>query len=1812
MNQINKRISSQSEMSKISDDPVNLVAALGYRSNLAEIKQYQENLTYGETLVNSSDNSLSQIKDAVMRAKLLTLQGINGSLTADGRESASVEIAQLYEQIVVLSNTQINDKYLFGGFRTMGYTDTEPAPFMDGYLDGHRINGQILGTMNENLTGTVDNSADITAGDLIINGVDIADEYGSWINGTNFTTIDEKLTGTVDNGQDIDAVNDLMINGVSIGVVDLTVGDTDGLNMESAFNFKNAVDANTYGSATMNVDLTTLSYSTDPTDIATSDGIISFTLNGTAISVAVTNGDAAAVTNAALVAAVNAQTTVTGVEADIGNTTNGAANDTLILKNNTVGDDTAITIGAFNNTAADTDVALATQGADDFHNTGQVSISADNSFALTTTPTGPPADDSILDFLGLGGGNKGFVDEANDDELVYGPRLTATDLEIVSSGVTTAVAAAADDTISTMYADTSAAAKVIAINTDTATHGVTATAVPAEIEAGSAVSAGFMRSGDLVINDVDIFSSTTLISSADTDDVLLDAINNATGTGVTATRDGNGVLTIIADDGRNVHIATTANGENISHLNSGAANTPESKVYFGSLRLNSSDGFTLQSQTLPGLDAPGLTSLGMDGGEATTSIVGDANNDGVIVAVDGIDLTVATAPNGLNMESAYNLWEALNTSTISSQTDVTASLTTLYAGGAATANAAANQEISFDLNNTHIVVDVSVETAAEVVTSTIAAINAESDRTGVSAFLGDGTNGGAAGVIALKNIVPGDASAITIANIVPAAGGGDPGLVEGSYTATMDEFHNTGEISLSTTDAMVITTSAADDTILDLIGLGGGSVGFLDEAADGTLTYGAGLATGDLKINGISIGAATDDGNSDVFATASADAKANAINALSSQTGVTAEAVPVYHFGSAVEAGTEASMLTGTVDNTTQLLSGNLYINDKDVAQILGQQSRLVGQIATTNISDLVADDFLINSTDIGAVDLDDATFLVNGIGLNMEGAANMKTAVNLQTGVTNVTAGLTTLHHSGVAATGGVASSVSLYLNGEYISFTTTPDPATDAEMAQQTVSAINAVKDDSGVEAVVGDGTNGGAANEIVLRNVTDGDESNIVITGLSESGPASTGLSNVVQVLDATHNTGEITLTATADYTITTSMTSPTPPTEPDDSILDLVGLGGGAGTTTIPNDEADDGKLSVARFMIDLVEDATYGVNMQSAYNLREALNDTQVQSETEVTAKLTTLYAGSAATADISGAGGTIAFQLNGAAVSVSIPANSTAAQVADLVVDAVNAVSADTGVEAVVGSGSNGGVANSVVLNNSVEGDETDIVIANLTGPASPPGPASGLTAGTYEADATHNTGTLSYASESAFTLTSPSNPFDDDILAIIGLDGGEDETGIDDDSAGDGSISYGSTPEYLASGDLIINGVDIFSSATAISDNDKYNVLMDAINAKTSQTGITATRDNGGRILLTASDGRNLHIETSALGEKVTNLNDASPSNPQYNRVYFGSVQLKSDNRFILETTPTATSSYETGLAAIGMAGGESVTGEADDISGDGRIDVFSVKEKEGSIRYAGDRENDLDIKIGKRSTLTVSKNGQDALMDTGVFSTIKTLEEYMQGNKYRSVTGVEEVEDTTMTLAEINSEMDVLEQQYIDGWFSITVTDHNYSPTHSFAMTIEVDTEIDTPESIATKINGIPGMSASYDDDGYLQLETIDSERYTFEWAHGNANFLEVNGISQDIIQVQSLGDSLADLDDLMVELTSQIADFGARSNRIVVQNQIFDNLKLATTENLSEKQDTDILEALMQLKAKETAYQAALSAAAQTMQLSLVNFL
>ncbi len=227
-------------------------------------------------------------------------------------------------------------------------------------------------------------------------------------------------------------------------------------------------------------------------------------------------------------------------------------------------------------------------------------------------------------------------------------------------------------------------------------------------------------------------------------------------------------------------------------------------------------------------------------------------------------------------------------------------------------------------------------------------------------------------------------------------------------------------------------------------------------------------------------------------------------------------------------------------------------------------------------------------------------------------------------------------------------------------------------------------------------------------------------------------------------------------------------------------------------------------------------AVNGLAMTKAANTVTAFN----AAEAGVEARLTTLTAGAAVTpiaAAPTNDGATISFEINGVAVNYTVendgvlPDDSTPATFATNLVGAINtAITAHNAlptttnpitIQAAVGDGTtNGGALNAIVLKNTNPGDQSNIVIANLTSSVAGLETSTGLTAGTYNADATHNTGEITLFSTSSFTFTAGAN---DTILAQLGLDAVPS-----DPQSGDGTFQYG--PEISNQGPLL-SGYEYF-----------------------------------------------------------------------------------------------------------------------------------------------------------------------------------------------------------------------------------------------------------------------------------------------------------------------------------------------------------------------------------------------------------------
>jgi flagellar hook-associated protein 3 FlgL len=91
-----------------------------------------------------------------------------------------------------------------------------------------------------------------------------------------------------------------------------------------------------------------------------------------------------------------------------------------------------------------------------------------------------------------------------------------------------------------------------------------------------------------------------------------------------------------------------------------------------------------------------------------------------------------------------------------------------------------------------------------------------------------------------------------------------------------------------------------------------------------------------------------------------------------------------------------------------------------------------------------------------------------------------------------------------------------------------------------------------------------------------------------------------------------------------------------------------------------------------------------------------------------------------------------------------------------------------------------------------------------------------------------------------------------------------------------------------------------------------------------------------------------------------------------------------------------------------------------------------------------------------------------------------------------------------------------------------------------------------------------------------------------------------------------VDGIQTAMGNLDAHFDHVSNKISDVGSKMLRMEIKENIFQDLKISNTERLSEIEDADITEAIVDLQSKELVYQAALSSSAKVMELSLVDYI
>ncbi len=116
---LQEQLSTGQRVNRPSDDPIDARRAVNLRSLITENEQYLSNIGDVTPFLSETATELQRVVDIIQRGRELTLQGASETNGQDQLDAIALEINQLLEDTVVAGNHQTNDRFIFGGTRTL-------------------------------------------------------------------------------------------------------------------------------------------------------------------------------------------------------------------------------------------------------------------------------------------------------------------------------------------------------------------------------------------------------------------------------------------------------------------------------------------------------------------------------------------------------------------------------------------------------------------------------------------------------------------------------------------------------------------------------------------------------------------------------------------------------------------------------------------------------------------------------------------------------------------------------------------------------------------------------------------------------------------------------------------------------------------------------------------------------------------------------------------------------------------------------------------------------------------------------------------------------------------------------------------------------------------------------------------------------------------------------------------------------------------------------------------------------------------------------------------------------------------------------------------------------------------------------------------------------------------------------------------------------------------------------------------------------------------------------------------------------------
>lgn len=110
---------SLKRITRPSDDPLGNIEAMALSSSNSDNTQYLRNSDFAMVHLNSTEKSLEQLSDLLLRAKEIAIAQSSDFYGPDIRKNVASEVQQLRNQALAIANQRLGNRYIFSGFNTL-------------------------------------------------------------------------------------------------------------------------------------------------------------------------------------------------------------------------------------------------------------------------------------------------------------------------------------------------------------------------------------------------------------------------------------------------------------------------------------------------------------------------------------------------------------------------------------------------------------------------------------------------------------------------------------------------------------------------------------------------------------------------------------------------------------------------------------------------------------------------------------------------------------------------------------------------------------------------------------------------------------------------------------------------------------------------------------------------------------------------------------------------------------------------------------------------------------------------------------------------------------------------------------------------------------------------------------------------------------------------------------------------------------------------------------------------------------------------------------------------------------------------------------------------------------------------------------------------------------------------------------------------------------------------------------------------------------------------------------------------------------